>query len=191
MIFLSRDRSPMYVITPSMHTIIETLAGKMPSIQKGISVKFQSLDVGIPTTLLPTKMGEQVARGMLDTTAEAKRQKVDEAILNEFLLDHELHGIEFVGVDSDGEEDDQQAEAAIVTMGDGFFCSLCDKTLKNKSAIHGHMKSAVHQDNLNKQRMAARRELSAAQKSIEPETAEALAHGSAAAGGLPEQPAQI
>lgn len=185
MIFLSRDRSPEYVITPSIQTVTETLGGAFPILKRGIKVKFSALDEGIPTTLLPTKMGEQIARGMLDTTAEAKRLGVEEAFINEFLLDNEMHGIEFVGVNSAGEEDDQQAEAAIVPMGDGFFCKLCEKTLKNKSGVTGHTRSAGHQDALNKHRMAMRRELSAAQASIGPEMPNAAAlDKEVAAGGL-------
>ena len=146
MLFLSRDKSPSFLIIPGFEEIISTTHGNIPKVHKPVWLRFRPFGEGsggMECPDLPNRRGENKALGSLSTESEAKRTKLDEQEIIEFLEGHIANGVEYVGVVERTEEDIVD-DAFITPKGVGYYCQLCDADLKSTQAIAGHKTSNKH-----------------------------------------------
>ena len=158
MLFLSVERSPEWVIKPGRFAIVETSMGPMADLHRGLRVKFHELDSFLETNLLPAKRGRRVARGRIETAEEAARLGIDEPTLIEFLTSRPEYGVDFIGVNPDGDEEADDDDAFMIPVGDEYLCKLCERTFKAQGRS-GHVRSKLHQAALKARNEEARADM--------------------------------
>ena len=90
--------------------------------------------------------GTGKAWGYLETSHASRKSGMEEQEVIDFLLGHDSHGVEFIGVAEDGKEIAND-EIYFVPEGDGgYFCKLCNVHLKNAQGKAGHTKAKTHQE---------------------------------------------
>lgn len=159
MLFLSRGRSPSILMVPGFEEIVETTHGKIPQIHKPVWLKFSATNMPYEAPGLPTQWGTGKAWGYLESGHASRTTGRSEQEVIDFLLAHQSHGVEFIGIAEDGKEIEND-EVYFVPEGDGgFFCKLCDSHLKNAQGKAGHTKSNAHQEAATVARHLAREKL--------------------------------
>lgn len=181
--FLSVYCSPEYVLKPGAYRTVETAVGAVAQAVRGTRVKFTPLENPVPVTILPAKQGERVARGILDSKSAAAKAGIDEDVLIAFLREHERYGLDFVGVDSDGQITAEEEVDPIENLGpdEGYFCKLCEQHLSTPQAVGGHTRSNVHKDAVARARDRAAEKLREITSDVPEESDEARAVAAAQA----------
>jgi len=159
MLFLSRGRSPSILMVPGFEEIVKTIHGNIPQIRKPLWLKFNPTNSPYEAPGLPTQWGTGKAWGYLESGHAARKIGVTEEEVVDFLLNHDSHGVEFIGITEDGKEIEND-EIYFVPEGDGgFFCKLCASHLKNAQGKSGHKKSNAHQEAVRTSQALARENL--------------------------------
>ena len=148
MIFLSRGKSPSYLMIPGFEEIVQTVHGNLPVVKKPKWLKFTAFGPGAELHapgLSTRKDQEGKAGGYLDTEHAARRIGESEQDIIDFLENHEANGVEFVVAQRD-ESELGNNEEFIVPEGDGgFYCKLCDVSVSSPQGLTGHRMSKKHQ----------------------------------------------
>lgn len=165
MLFLSRDKSPSFLIVPGYEEIVQTIHGNIPQVKKPIWLKFQPFHgEGMESPAMPMRQGNNTAMGSLDTETTARQTGLTNDEIVEFLQKHESYGVEFVGVEERGGEMSENDEGFLIPEAEGgYYCQLCDKHLANAQAKAGHRTSKTH-------KQAFGYALTAAQEKLKAET---------------------
>ena len=147
MIFLSRGKSPSYLMIPGYEEIVQTVHGNVPVIKKPKWLKFIAFGPGaeIHAPGMATKKNyDGKAGGYLDTEHAARRLQVEEQEVIDFLENHEAFGTEFVAAKREDEE--ATHDEFIVPEGvGGYHCKLCGKSVSSIQGLNGHKMSKSHQ----------------------------------------------
>lgn len=148
MLFLSREKSPSYLYLSGGVNFIETLQGMQRKTTQPKWLKFEALNAPIFAPGLPGKgVHPNEAWGQLYSERAAKGIKEQQNAVEEFLLEHEDYGIEFIAVqEQSGSEQDFADDQMIVSQGDkgAFYCKLCEKSLGSAQAVNGHKTANKH-----------------------------------------------
>jgi CO dehydrogenase/acetyl-CoA synthase beta subunit len=145
MLFLSRGKSPSFLIVPGFEEIVQTIHGNIPQVKKPIWLKFAPFDgEGMETPAMPMRRGQNTAQGSLETTVAARVTGLPEDEIVDFLKNHDAYGVEFVAVEDREQEIEDNDEAFLVSEASGYYCQLCDMHLKNAQARAGHRMSNAH-----------------------------------------------
>ena len=148
MLFLSREKSPSFLIVPGFEEIVQTIHGNIPQVRKPIWLKFNAIGgvngkEGIESPQMPVRRGETKALGTLDTTVAARQTGLDEDEIIDFLKGHECNGVTFVEIE-ERDLDVDNDEGFFVSTATGYHCQLCAKDLANAQAKAGHRMSKAH-----------------------------------------------
>jgi hypothetical protein len=149
MLFLSKGKSPSYLLIPGMMEIIDTIHGKVPSVRKAKWAKFTALHTPVHAPgLAGLKKYDGKVWGTFETKIEAKKLDVEDEYLRDALLGHPKYGVDFIAVDAKGQEASAD-ERYILPNDDGtFFCKACEKVLSNGQAVAGHKSSKAHAESI-------------------------------------------
>lgn len=162
MLFISRHRSPSFVMLQGRRDVIDTNMGKVVMATKPTVIQFSPLQGAFNTNLLPPIGNKREARGSLRTEVVARKlaeknqgffddngNDVTEDRVVSFLFTHREYGREFVAIGADGSEVKEE-DQVFIPEGDegGYYCTVCDKHLKNLQAKEGHKTSSkAHKSN--------------------------------------------
>lgn len=148
MIFLSRGKSPSYLMIPGYEEIVQTVHGNLPVVKKPKWLKFTAFGPGakIHAPGLSTRKDEDgKAGGYLDTEHQARKLQVEEQDVIDFLQNHPSFGVEYTEAKRD-ESETSTNEDFIVPEGDGgFYCKLCEISVSSIQGLTGHKMSKKHQ----------------------------------------------
>lgn len=147
MLFLSRGKSPSYLMIPGYEEIVQTVHGNLPVVKKPKWLKFTAFGPGaeIHAPGLSTRKDmDGKAGGYLDTEHAARKLQVEEQDVIDFLETHPSNGVEFAPAQRD-ESETSTNEDFIVPEGDGFFCKLCEVSVSSIQGLTGHRMSKKHQ----------------------------------------------
>jgi hypothetical protein len=170
MLFLSRGKSPSFLIVPGYEEIVQTIHGNIPQVRKPIWLKFSAFDGGgMETPAMPMRQGSNTAQGSLETAVAARITGLQEDEIIDFLKNHDSYGVEFVAVEDRGREIDDNDEAFLVATDTGYYCQLCDMDLKNAQARAGHRMSKAHGEAFRVAVQAAQESAKARQLTLEGE----------------------
>lgn len=146
MIFLSRGKSPSLLMVPGFEEIVQTVHGNIPQIKKPVWLKFQAAAQPFEAPGLPTQWGSGKAFGYLDSEVAARKVGMSKEDVEQFLLSHPSHGVEYIGISEGGEEITDEERFFIPEGEGGYFCKLCEQHLRNGQAKAGHTGSKAHQE---------------------------------------------
>jgi len=162
--FISREKSPGFIIKHGARKLVETTKGVIPIVVKAARIKFQPLGSPFKTSALPIKSYKDYASGVLNSFEAANKLRaaghtwtkedeegnevdVTEKEVISFLFNHAKYGEDFVAIGSDGKE---IVDTIIVPEGDGgFYCRLCEQHFENAQGKDGHATSSnKHKKNI-------------------------------------------
>lgn len=164
--FISREKSPGFVLKDAQVKIIETNYGNIPQRMKAAHIKFEPLGNPFKTAALPVVNYKDYASGKLDSDVAAKKLRslghkwtetdeegnevdVTEKVVIDFLFRHPKYGRDFIAIGGDGVE---IVDTVIIPEGDGgFYCRLCEQHFDTVQGKDGHVTSSKkHKENLEK-----------------------------------------
>ena len=142
--FISTMKQQSYTFQPARKEVIKTNVGNVVQAFLSKRIQFEPLALPFHTPTLSAKNG--MAWGVLDSKHAAKKARISEKDLIEFLMAHPHYGIRMVGIGHDGSEV-LSDETHIVREGEkGFYCEICEKHLQNMQGMKNHVKSAAHKE---------------------------------------------
>jgi hypothetical protein len=148
MIFLSRGKSPSYLMIPGFEEIVQTVHGNLPVIKKPKWLKFLAFGPGaqIHAPGLNTRHDQDgKAGGFLDTEVAARKLDLPEQEIIDFLKTHPSYGTEFTIAQRDESELGSNEEFIVPDGETGFFCKLCEVSVSTAQGLTGHKMSKKHQ----------------------------------------------
>lgn len=162
--FISREKSPGFIMKHAAREIVETNMGNILTNRPPAHLKFEPLSVPFRTSALPIKSYKDYASGTLNTKSAADKLRraghkwteksetgeevdVTEKVVIDFLFSHPNYGKDFVGIGDNGVE---ILDTVIIPEGDGgWYCRLCEKHFENAQGKEGHIAgSKEHKQNV-------------------------------------------
>jgi len=159
MLFISRDKSPSYVMVHGLRE--EYASGALKKLIYPGIVAFSRLEQPFEVSYLPVKKG--VAQGKLRTEEAAKAlrkaghtfldeegEDVTEFRIIDFLFGHDDYGVEYVAVGTSTGQEILPKDRFLIEQspdsGFSHYCRLCKQSFKNIQGAEGHVSSNKHQE---------------------------------------------
>jgi len=133
--------------------VVDTVGGRVQEITKSRVIVFNTMNPGIPTTKIKTRM-EFNGRlpSFIDTEVEAERLGITDAELINWLEDHPSWNERMLAVDSESTQvvgDKEGLGDGITAVGEGSYqCIPCDKYIRNSRRLAAHKNSKAHKTNM-------------------------------------------
>jgi len=159
MLFISRDKSPSYVMIHGLRE--EYASGALRRLVRPGVIQFKPLDQPFQVSYLPVKGG--TAQGFLKTEQAAQvlrkyghaqydeeGEDITEFRVIDYLFEHQDYGTEFVAVGTKTGQEILPNDRFIIEQPEEseftHYCRLCKKSFRSIQGAEGHAQSKQHQE---------------------------------------------